>query len=255
MTSLTSSEDINWNDLIMYEQKRGPEFMKEINSPRAQTQRRASLSNLRRRSSSVVSMATASLKPKTSSSNKTERKSKNDVNHERQEENSEENKTVEKSTDENIRKNTKNKVVMEEITESEKQNKIKTKHDSDDIADEYRGISGAVNRAAQKNHGYISGAVNGSVQKDQTDKTDKSKNEVTNSNSDPDDILAQITAQINKLAAQAPDWLTEVLHGNVTPPTSTNEKPRYKRLAHRAGGQSFSRCKITTTEQCGVNQA
>ena len=90
---------------------------------------------------------------------------------------------MDKSADEDIRKN-KKKVVVEEITESEREKKIKTKHESDD---EDRGISKAVNKSVQKNHGYM------------TDNTDKSKNEVTNGNCDSDDILAQITAQINKL--------------------------------------------------------
>ena len=58
VTSLASSEEIDWEDFSVYQDGKKPEFMKEINNPRAATQRRASQGSLRRCSSLEVSMTT-----------------------------------------------------------------------------------------------------------------------------------------------------------------------------------------------------
>ena len=79
--------------------------------------------------------------------------------------------------------------------------------------------SRAANRSAQINHGSI------------TDREPR-----VNDTDQSDDILAQITARIDELAEKAPDWLTDILTGNMPPVSPTNKRPAYKRLAYRAGG-------------------
>ena len=127
VTSLASSEEIDWEDFSVYQDGKKPEFMKEINNPRAATQRRASQGSLRRRSSLEVSMTTPT---KSRASSKSRRKSRDDVN----------DVTLRKLAGKSRR------VENEELGEEDSD----AKHLNMDSLE-----SGAINRSAQKNHGSI----------------------------------------------------------------------------------------------------
>ena len=107
--------------------------------------------------------------------------------------------------------------VMEQISEFE--NEKQHEENEEDPGDHDLIESGAANRSAQINHGSI---------------TDRELR--VNDTDQSDDILAQITARIDELAEKAPDWLTDILTGNMPPVSTTNKRPAYKRLAYRAGG-------------------
>ena len=246
VTSLASSEEIDWEDFSMYQDGKRPEFMKEINNPRAATQRRASQGSLRRRSSLEVSMTAPTISRASSNSRRKSRDDVNDVTSRKlagksrrveSEELGEEdsnakhlnmhsmefgaiNRSVQKNhgsiTD--VKMSNLGKVsVMEQISEFE--NEKQHEENEEDPGDHDLIESGAANRSAQINHGSI------------TDREPR-----VNDTDQSDDILAQITARIDELAEKAPDWLTDILTGNMPPVSPTNKRPAYKRLAYRAGG-------------------
>ena len=246
VTSLASSEEIDWEDFSVYQDGKKPEFMKEINNPRAATQRRASQGSLRRRSSLEVTMTTPT---KSRASSKSRRKSRDDVNDvtvrklagkSRRVENEElgeedsntkhlnmytlESGAIKRSAQKNhgsiidVKMSNLGKVsVMEQISEFE--NEKQHGENEEDPSDHDLIESIAANRSAQINHGSI------------TDREPR-----VNDTDQSDDILAQITARIDELAEKAPDWLTDILTGNMPPVSPTNKRPAYKRLAYRAGG-------------------
>ena len=238
VTSVASSEEIYWEDFSMYNDGKRPEFMKEINNPRAATQRRASQGNLRRRSSLELSMTTPTQSRASSKSRRKSRDSLSDAtswkfgeksrtpenvdlgdynsNHMTQE-SGVTSRSVQKNHGSivNVKMSNLGKVsVMEQISEFENE-----KHHEEN--DEYHGPieSGAANRSVLINHGSIAGREPREKERDQGD-----------------DILAQITSRIDELAERAPGWLTDILTGNMSPVSKTNKQPAYKRLAHRAGG-------------------
>ena len=248
VTSLASSDEIDWEDFSVYQDGKKPEFMKEINNPRAATQRRASQGSLRRRSSLEMSMTTPT---KSRASSKSRRKSRDDVNDvtsrklagkSRRVENEElgqedsdanhlnmyslESAGINRSAQKNhgsiidVKMSNLGKVsVMEQISEFE--NEKQHEETEEDPGDHDLIKSRAANRSAQINHGSI------------TDREPR-----VNDTDQSDDILAQITARIDELAEKAPDWLTDILTGKMPPVSPTNKRPAYKRLAYRAGGVS-----------------
>ena len=237
MTSLNSdvTDDINWDDFKMYQHRKGPEFMKEINSPRAETQRRASLGNLRRRSSSVISM-TASAGSKSKGSSSITRRKHQDVNSGERQKRTEipsgtHNQKIHRK--EEAVKNRNKKMDTEKVTMTEHN----TEFENEKIINDHRNISGAVNGSVRNNHGHIVYDPN------------KTSNQVTGDVSD--DILVQITAKINALAEKAPDWLTDILMGNISPTSPVNRKPAYTRLAHRAGTRASADLKTRLLSSVG----
>ena len=237
--SLASSDDINWEDFNLYEEGKVPEFMKEINNPRAVTQRRASRDctadmRVRRRSNAEVSMTTAS--------SQTRRKSRDNLTNQNAENSSrkmaghsgkegaeakeEEEKCGSEATSLKKMNNYSKVSVMKEISESHNDHVEDDRDDNDE--------SGAENGSLQKNHGSIPSVGD------------------EGSTLDPkDDILAQITARINKLAKHAPDWLTDVLRGDIQPASLANRKPAYRRLAHRAGARASADLKARLLSSVG----
>ena len=238
VTSVASSDEIDWDEFSVYNDGKRPEFMKKINNPRAPTQRRASQGNLRRRSSLELSMTTPA---QFRTSSKSRRKSRDDIGDStssgfreksRTAENvdlegynsihmTQESGAINRSVHKNhgsivdVKMSNLGKVsVMEQISEFENE-----KHHEEN--DENHGPieSEAANRSALINHGSIAGREPREKDRDQGN-----------------DILVQITARIDELAERAPDWLTDILTGNMSPVSPTNKQPAYKRLAHRAGG-------------------
>ena len=249
VTSLASSEEIDWEDFSVYQDGKKPEFIKEINNPRAATQHLASQGSLCQCSSLEVSMMTPT---KSRASSKSRRKSRDDVNDVtlrklarksgrvkndelgKEDSNAKhlnmhslESGAIKRSAQKNhgsiidVKMSNLGKVsVMEQISEFE--NEKQHGENEEDRSDHDLIESRAANRSAQINHGSITDReprVNGVNDTDQSD-----------------DIIAQITVRIDELAEKAPDWLTDILTGNMPPVSPTNKRPAYKRLAYRAGG-------------------
>ena len=124
VTSVASSDEIDWEDFSVYGGKK-PEFLKEINNPRAATQRRASQISLRRRSSLELSMKTPT---QSRTSSKSRRKSRDDINDAISRKSAEKLRTVENEELEDYNANHINMYALE---------------------------SGVTNRSSQKNHGSI----------------------------------------------------------------------------------------------------
>ncbi len=53
-----------------------------------------------------------------------------------------------------------------------------------------------------------------------------------------DDVLSQLSMQINRLARKAPDWLQELITKEIALPAPPSKGPAMRRLVHRTGGQA-----------------
>ncbi len=53
-----------------------------------------------------------------------------------------------------------------------------------------------------------------------------------------DDVLSQLSMQINRLARKAPDWLQDLITKEITLPAPPSKGPAMRRLVHRTGGQA-----------------